>query len=146
MIFSTTHHHIYKEVQQMVTSKYIPQQRKLLALRARLRNDMLQMTNNAFNARSTRMPNHMAELGSDSFDQELTLNLLGSEQDSLDQIEAAIARIENGNYGLCETCNARIPKSRLQAIPYASQCVRCAEMAQDTSASDQYALYRIRPR
>ena len=130
----------------MVTSKYIPQHKELLALRARLRNDVLQMTNNAFDAKSTRMPNHMAELGSDSFDQELTLSLLGSEQNSLDKIEAAIARIEDGTYGLCETCNARIPKSRLQAIPYASQCVRCAEKSYDQIAAEHHAQQRIRPR
>lgn len=69
---------------------------------------------------------HMADLGSDSFDQELTLNLLGSERNALDEIEAAIARIENGSYGRCETCGVRIPHSRLDAIPYAAQCVRCA--------------------
>jgi DnaK suppressor protein len=68
----------------------------------------------------------MEELGSDNADQELTLSLLGSDKDALDQIEAAIRRIENGCYGECETCGVKIPKSRPEAIPYAAQCVRCA--------------------
>ena len=50
------------------------------------------------------MPTDMAELGSGNFDQELTLSLLGSEEDALDQIEAAIERIEDGSYGRCEEC------------------------------------------
>jgi RNA polymerase-binding transcription factor DksA len=72
------------------------------------------------------MPTHMAELGSGNFEQELTLSLLGCKEDALDQIEAAITRIEDGSFGRCKTCGVKIHKSRLQAIPYAAQCVRCA--------------------
>jgi DnaK suppressor protein len=105
------------------------QRQILLALRARLRGDTTQMEDNALNkdhSRTTSMPNHMAELGTGNFDQELTLRLLGSEEDTLNQIEAAIKRIEDGSYGRCEVCGEKIPESRLNAIPYAVQCVRCA--------------------
>ncbi len=113
----------------MVTMNLTPYLEKLLALRARLRGVMIQMADNALNhdhSRSTSMPTDMAELGSGNFEQELTLSLLGSEEDALDQIEAAIARIEDGSFGQCETCGVKIHKSRLQAIPYAAQCVKCA--------------------
>ena len=102
---------------------------RLLALRVRLRGDTTQMEDSALNKdhnKTTSMPNHMAELGSGNFDQELTLSLLGSENDALDQIEAAIERIEDGSYGQCEECGGKIPKLRLEAIPYAALCVRCA--------------------
>ena len=102
---------------------------RLRALRARLRGDVIQMEDNALNKdhnKTTSMPNHMAELGSGNFDQELTLNLLGSENDTLDQIQAAIERIEDGSYGQCEECGVRIPKTRLNAIPYTTLCVKCA--------------------
>jgi DnaK suppressor protein len=75
---------------------------------------------------TSRMPTHMADLGSDNFDQELMLNLLGSEKDVLDQIDAALERIQDGSYGQCEACGKAIPKARLEAIPYAALCVRCA--------------------
>ncbi len=90
---------------------------------------MTQMENNALNKEhnnTTSMPNHMAELGSGNFDQELTLSLLGGEKEALDQIEAAIERIEDGSYGYCDECGVKIPDARLQAIPYTAQCVRCA--------------------
>ena len=90
---------------------------------------MTQMADHALNhdhSRTTSMPTSMAELGSDNFDQELTLSLLGSERNAHDQIEAAIARIVDGTYGQCEICKVQIPKARLEAIPYAAQCVRCA--------------------
>ena len=101
---------------------------KLLALRARLLGDMTQMEDNSLkdHSKTTSMPTDMAELGSDNSDQELTLTLLGSDEDILDQIEAAIQRIEDGSYGRCEKCGEEIPKSRLDAIPYAADCVRCA--------------------
>ena len=108
---------------------------KLLALRARLQGDTAQMEDNALNkdhSKSTSMPTSMAELGSGNFDQELTLSLLGSESDVLDQIEAAIERIEDGSYGLCETCGEQIPKTRLDAIPYAALCIHCASQQEES--------------
>jgi DnaK suppressor protein len=102
---------------------------RLLALRAIIQGDTTQMENNALNkdhSKTTSMPTDMAELGSGNFDQELTLRMLGGEEDALKQIEAAIERIEGGNYGLCEACGEQIPKRRLHAIPYTAQCVQCA--------------------
>ena len=102
---------------------------RLLALRAKIQGDTTQMEDNALNkdhSTTTSMPNSMAELGTGNFDQELTLRVLGSEEDALKQIEAAIERIEDGSYGLCDKCGEKIPKVRLDAIPYAAECVRCA--------------------
>jgi DnaK suppressor protein len=110
------------------------QRGRILALRARLQGDTTQMEDNALNKdhnMTTSIPTDMEELGSDNADQELTLSLLGSDKDALDQIEAAIRRIENGCYGECETCGVKIPKSRLEAIPYAAQCVRCASQQEE---------------
>ena len=95
---------------------------------------MTQMEDNALNkdlSRATSMPNDMAELGSSNFDQEFTLSLLESEKDALDQIDAALKRINEGSFGRCEVCNALIPKARLQAIPYAALCVGCASQQED---------------
>ena len=107
---------------------------RLLALRARIQGDTTQMEDNALNkdhGKTTSMPNNMAELGSGNFDQEFSLSLLASENDALNQIEAAIERIENGGYGECETCGEKIPESRLDAIPYAAQCVQCASQQEE---------------
>ena len=77
-------------------------------------------------AKTISIPTDKEELGSDNADQELTLTLLESDEDILDQVEAAIHRIEDGDYGRCEKCGEEIPKTRLDAIPYAADCVRCA--------------------
>lgn len=100
---------------------------RLLALRAILRGDLTQIANNALNRNyNTRIPTDEAELGSDSADHDLTMSLLGSEKEALDQIEGALKRIEDGSFGKCEECGMQIPKPRLEAIPYAALCVQCA--------------------
>ena len=73
---------------------------KLLALRARLRGDVNAMENAALrkggDGEGHSMPIHMAELGSDNFEQEFTLGLMENEEETLGQIERALERIEDG--------------------------------------------------
>lgn len=107
---------------------------RLLSLRARLQGDMTQMEDNALSkdsSRATSMPTDMAELGSDNFDQELTLNLLGNGKDTFDEIDGALKRIEEGSFGQCQECGKKIPDPRLEAIPYAALCVQCASRQEE---------------
>jgi DnaK suppressor protein len=112
----------------MPTTDFTLHREKLLALRASLLGDMTHMEDDSLqdHAKTISIPTDKEELGSDTSDQELTLTLLGSDENILDQVEAAIQRIDNGSYGRCEKCGEQIPKSRLDAIPYAAECVRCA--------------------
>jgi len=111
---------------------------RLLALRVRLRGDVSQMADAALkknrsegNGDLSSMPIHMADLGSDNFEQEFTLSLMETEEGTLGHIEAALERVEEGTYGVCEECGVKIPKKRLNAIPYASMCVKCASQSED---------------
>jgi RNA polymerase-binding protein DksA len=112
---------------------------QLLALRARLRGDVTQLADAALkksrseaNGDLSSMPIHMADIGSDNFEQEFTLSLMENEGGTLARIEAALERIEEGGYGQCEECGAKIPKARLNAIPFATLCVRCAQQQEQT--------------
>ncbi len=107
---------------------------RLMEIRARLRGDVDQMANSALkktrsesNGDLSSMPIHMADIGSDNFEQEFTLSLMESEEGTLDAIEGALERIANGTFGHCEECGVKIPKARLNAIPYAPLCVKCAQ-------------------
>ena len=106
---------------------------RLLALRAELLGDMTQMEDDSLkdHAKTISIPTDKEELGSDDAEQELTLTLLGSGEEILDQVEAAIHRIEDGGYGQCEKCGKPIPTSRLDAIPYATDCVQCASQEEE---------------
>ena len=106
---------------------------RLVSLRARLRGDVNQLADAALrksrseaNGDLSSMPIHMADIGSDNFEQEFTLSLMENEGAALEKIDASLERIEDGSYGACEECGVRIPKSRLNAIPYATLCVKCA--------------------
>jgi RNA polymerase-binding transcription factor DksA len=71
------------------------------------------------------LPMHLADLGTDSFEQDISLGLMENESDELHEIQEAFERIKDGSFGLCETCKKKIPKERLKAIPYARLCVSC---------------------
>jgi DnaK suppressor protein len=102
-------------------------------LRARLRGDLDQMTDEALRRNMTsgsgnlsNMPLHMADLGTENYDQEFTLELIENEQGTLEMVNEALHRIDRGQYGLCVECGEQIPKPRLQAIPYTRHCIHCA--------------------
>ena len=68
---------------------------------------------------------HMADHGTDNFDRELALNLASGRQESIYDIEEAIRRIDEGTYGVCESCGGPIEHPRLKALPFAKKCVAC---------------------
>jgi DnaK suppressor protein len=106
---------------------------KLCSIRSRLRGDVTAMAEVALRksgmegSDSAGMPIHMAELGSDNFEQEFTLSLMETEEDTLALIETALERISDGNFGRCVQCDGQIAKARLNAIPYTPVCIKCAE-------------------
>ena len=71
------------------------------------------------------LPQHLADLGTDSHEQDISLGLMENETDELHEIQEAFERIKDGSFGLCETCRKKVPKERLKAIPYARLCVSC---------------------
>lgn len=71
------------------------------------------------------LPQHLADLGTDSFEQDISLGLMENESDEIQEIEEALARIKDGSFGLCEGCRKKIPKERLKAIAYTRMCVNC---------------------
>ena len=110
-----------------------PFKEQLLQMRARLRGDVNAMADAALNKTRSEangdlssMPIHMADIGSDNFEQEFTLSLMASEEDTLGAVEGALERIESRVYGICLECGQKIKKTRLNAIPYTPLCIKCA--------------------
>jgi len=70
-------------------------------------------------------PKDLADIAADDIDRK-TLEALGTQElRRLQLIESALARIENSKYGLCARCSKKIPRERLEAIPYALLCIDC---------------------
>ena len=112
----------------------------LLSLRTRLSGDVSHLADEALRARGgeasgslSNAPLHMADLGTDNFEQEFTLSLLQNQEQALDEIAEALERIRQGTFGRCEECHGPILKPRLQALPYTRHCVACARKLQQSS-------------
>lgn len=71
--------------------------------------------------------NHMADDATDAFDQAVDMALKRKLDTSLEEVERALAKFDNGTYGLCETCGARIDRARLEILPQAEYCLECQE-------------------
>ena len=92
-------------------------QARLLQIRAALVQRIKRLTEDA----SEDTPGysiHMADAGTDSFDRDLTLGLASFEQEALYEVDAALKRIEDSTYGVCELTGRPIPWKRLAAIPW----------------------------
>ena len=74
------------------------------------------------------MPIHMADIGTDNYEQEFALGLMDSERKLLREIDNSLGRIEQRTYGICEGTGKPIPKARLEAQPWARYCVEYARM------------------
>jgi len=83
------------------------------------------------------MPIHMADLGTDNYEQEFALGLMDSERKLLREIDDALGRIEQGTYGICEGTGKQIPKVRLEAQPWARYCIEYARMLEQGLVAEQ---------
>ena len=68
----------------------------------------------------------LGDLGSHEFEEDVTLGLADNQQHLMEEIDAALARLEDGSFGHCEQCGEGIPKERLRALPYCRFCMACA--------------------
>ena len=71
------------------------------------------------------LDNHLAETASLTLDREIDHTLEENSTNVLAAIDAALERIDKGTFGICATCDGPIGAERLEAIPYARQCIEC---------------------
>ncbi len=113
-------------------------QELLLAKRRELIGDVAEMHNEALkNSRSEAagdlsvMPIHMADIGSDVYQQEVALGLMDGERKLLQKIDEALLRISEGTYGICQGTGNRISRVRLEAKPWAKFSVEYATLIEN---------------
>lgn len=107
--------------------------RKLLfAKRALLSGDVSTLQREALrqggDSGTSSMPIHMADLGSDNFEQEFALGLIENEELTIREIDEALKSIDDGTYGVCDACSKKIPLARLKAKPQAKLCIDCKRL------------------
>jgi RNA polymerase-binding transcription factor DksA len=101
----------------------------LLRKRSELVGDIANMEDEALRQSSgslSHVPQHMAEQGTDTYDQGLSLDLAAVDRNLLREIDDALKRIEQGTYGICERTGIPIRPERLQEIPWARYSIEAA--------------------
>jgi len=105
----------------------------LLAFKKRLGADLTELEDEALRPLGgeasgglSDVPIHPADLGTDNSEKELDLALVETESRLLAEVNDALVRIEQGTFGRCQNCPRAISKERLEAVPYARYCIRCA--------------------
>ena len=78
-------------------------------------------------------PIHLADAAQDIV---ADVEILATEHDILREIDDALARIDEGNYGQCVQCGQKISQDRLQAVPYAARCIQCARRNESSSTRE----------
>jgi len=73
----------------------------------------------------TAYDNHLADTATETYDRELDYTLEENSEHVLEEIDAALVRIDDGTYGTCTNCQKQIPEERLEALPWATLCINC---------------------
>jgi RNA polymerase-binding transcription factor DksA len=121
-----------------VTGWVAKQRDRLLQLKDTLLDSMSgvgrdSLRNRAEGGEASAFGMHTADAGSDAYDRDFALSLLSQERDSLFEIDAALKKINDGNYGFCEISGKPIPHNRLEALPFARYTVECQAELEKTN-------------
>ena len=103
---------------------------QILAKRREIVGDMSSMEREALRSSSgsnlSNLPLHMADMGTDNYEQEFTLGLMEKDRKLLRDLNDGLAKIQNGTYGICEGTGKPISKARLEAQPWARYSIEYA--------------------
>ncbi len=112
--------------------------RQLLALKKRLGGELTVLEQEALrpvggeaSGGLSDVPVHPSDLGNENYEEEVAVGLLENEVQLLNEVNDALLRIEQGTFGRCESCGQAISRKRLQILPYARYCLRCARILQE---------------
>lgn len=128
----------------MTTTEQAGYRRKLEALGRQLQGNLPGLRQEAFRQSGgeesgslSNSPLHLADLGTDHYEQEMALSLLETQGMRLEEISDALNRIDQGTYGRCQRCRQEIPRPRLEALPYTRYCVSCARTVQEEGTPEE---------
>jgi len=91
-----------------------------------LREEAMQSQGGEASGSLSNAPMHLADLGTEAFQQELSLSLLEGKTGLLTEVSDALQRLDDGTFGVCENCQQPIGKERLDALHYSRYCIECA--------------------
>jgi RNA polymerase-binding protein DksA len=135
-----------KKAKKMTQKQLDYYKQLLLEKMQEILSDVCQMEESVFQGGGelSTMPVHLADVGTDSYEQEFSLGLMAEERKTLMEIQQALARIQNGTFGFCEGLGIPIEENRLEAIPWTRYSLEYAKMIESGKAS-KHDNFRRRP-
>ncbi len=103
---------------------------RLVAERGDLQAQYQELEESTFSVNQSEMTGEMgfdeeyADAGTATFEREKDLSLVNNLRDLMDKIDKALAKMDEGSYGLCDRCGKPIERARLKALPYANLCLQ----------------------
>ena len=116
-----------------INPKFEPYRKLLLKAKEQIVGDLRQLSDDHSESNNDRSGDisghalHMADVATDMYDREFLLGLASNDRELLYEIDEAMARMEDGTYGLCIECKKSVPVTRLKAIPHVRTCLKCQE-------------------
>jgi DnaK suppressor protein len=107
--------------------------KKLLERKEEIVDVLCEVYNETKEAESAGIAMDMADKAESSYTKEFLLSLSDAERKQLNLIDMALSRIEKCDYGICQTCQVKIGKKRLDAVPWALNCIDCQQKAEEES-------------
>jgi RNA polymerase-binding protein DksA len=127
-----------REIKTKLGKKELEEYRNLLLAKRRQLVGMLNgMEDEALRSSGgnlSNMPVHMADMGSDVYDQDFTLGMAETERAIINEIDAALQRIEDKTFGVCQMTGKPISKARLDAKPWAKYTIEAERIAESGGA------------
>ncbi|MCZ6835432.1 MAG: TraR/DksA C4-type zinc finger protein [Planctomycetota bacterium] len=125
-----------KVIKTKMHKRELEKYKKLLLIkRAEIAGDLSAMEAEALRSNGgdiSHMPIHMADIGSDTYEQDFMLGMAENERQRIREIDEALKRIENRTYGVCQMTGKPIPKARLEAKPWAKYTIEAARQVEGT--------------
>jgi DnaK suppressor protein len=116
-----------KEDLKKIREELIKEKAKILEELLRIRDESLKKSQKDSSGDLSGYTLHMADMATDLYDREFSLELAEGERERLYALDDAIKRIDEGTYGRCDMCGGYISRQRLKAMPQAQYCIECQE-------------------
>ncbi|MBE7490328.1 MAG: TraR/DksA C4-type zinc finger protein [Planctomycetes bacterium] len=118
---------------------------QLLRRRAQLIGDVKGLEAEAFSDETQIVStNHLADSSFEQYEQEFNLSMIENETEELKEIGRALDKIEDGKFGICESCGIDISIERLRAMPYTRICIHCRSRFEEEGGGKEFGVLEER--
>jgi len=126
---------VNKRDRKRFEKKLLEERQRLASSLGKLESSVLKRTQRESSGDLSAYSIHAADLGTDAGEREKDLQVASAEGRRLQEIDEALLRLDDDDFGICEECGQQIEHRRLEVVPHARLCLKCQEKAERLSRS-----------